>query len=56
MGVFKLYEWYQIAQSTTFERMVVSIKRCLKKILLSERIAFEEPQTILREIDLTSNN
>ena len=39
-----------------FERMVGSIKRCLKKILLSERIAFEEPETILRETDLTLNN
>ena len=39
-----------------FERMVGSIKRCLKKILLSERIAFEEPETILRETDLPLNN
>ena len=38
------------------ERMAGSIKRCLKKILLSERIVFEEPETILRETDLPLDN
>ena len=39
-----------------FARMVRSVKRCLKKILLSPRIAFEELETILCEIELTLNN
>ena len=43
-----------------FERMVGSIKRCLKKIILSERIAIEEPEIAIeepeREVDLTLNN
>ena len=39
-----------------FERMVKSVKRCLKKILLGARITFEELETVLREIELTLNN
>ena len=39
-----------------FERMVGSVERCLEKILLSERIAFEDLETVLREIELTLNN
>ena len=36
-----------------FEGMVKSVKRCLKKILLSARIPFEELETVLREVELT---
>ena len=36
--------------------VVGSVKRCLKKILLSERVAFEELETVLRETELTLNN
>ena len=39
-----------------FERMVRSVKRCLKKIILGARIAFEELETVLRGIELTLNN
>ena len=36
--------------------MVRSVKRCLKIILLDARIAFEELETVLREIELILNN
>ena len=39
-----------------FARMVGSINRCLKKIMLGLRIAFEELETVLCEIELTLNN
>ena len=39
-----------------FERMVRSVKRCLKKMILGARIAFEELETVLRGIELTLNN
>ena len=39
-----------------FARMVGSINRCLKKIILGSRIAFEERETVLCEIELTLNN
>ena len=39
-----------------FERMVRSLKRCLKKILLGARITSEELETVLREKELTLNN
>ena len=39
-----------------FERMVRSVKRCLKKILLGARTTFEELETVLREIELTLYN
>ena len=39
-----------------FERMVRSVKRCLKKILLGASINFEELETVLREIELNLNN
>ena len=35
--------------------MVGSVKRCLKNIVLDARIAFEELETILCEIELTLN-
>ena len=39
-----------------FEKMVRSVKRCLKKILLSARITYEQLEAVLHEIDLTLNN
>ena len=39
-----------------FARMVGSINRCLKKIILGSRIVFEELETVLCEIELTLNN
>ena len=36
--------------------MVRSVKRCLKKTLLGARMAFEELETVLREIKLIVNN
>ena len=39
-----------------FERMVWSVKRCLKKILLGVRTTYEELETVLRVIELTLNN
>ena len=39
-----------------FDRMVRSVKRYLRKILLGARITYEELETVLREIELTLNN
>ena len=39
-----------------FERMIRSVKRCLKKILLGARITYKELETVLCEIEITLNN
>ena len=39
-----------------FERMVKSVKRCLKKVLLNARLHYEELLTILKEIECIVNN
>jgi len=39
-----------------FERMVKSVKRCLKKILVNARLTFQEMLTTLSEIELIINN
>ena len=56
------YKWYfnppalSPSWGGVFVRMVGSINRCLKKIILGSRIAFEELETVLCEIELTLNN
>ena len=39
-----------------FERMVKSVKRCLRKMLLNTRLNYEEMLTVLREIENVLNN
>ena len=39
-------------QGGFFERMVKSVKRCLKKVLLNARVTFNELLTILSEIEM----
>ena len=39
-----------------FERMIKSVKRCLKKVLLYARLNYEELLTILKEIENIVNN
>lgn len=43
-------------QGGFFERMVRSVKRCLKKILLNARATFFELNTLLKEIEMVINN
>ena len=43
-------------QGGFFERMVKSVKRCLKKVLLNARVTFNELLTILSEIEMIINN
>ena len=43
-------------QGSFFERMVKSVKRCLKKVLLNVRVTFNELLTILSEIGMKINN
>ena len=40
----------------TFERLVQSVKRCLKKILKNAKVTREELQTVLVEIEATLNS
>ena len=39
-----------------FERMIKSVKRCLKKVLFNSRLTYEELQTVLKEIENVINN
>ena len=39
-----------------YERMVGTVKRCLKKVLGSARLAYDELQTIIIEIEATINS
>ena len=39
-----------------FERMIKSVKRCLKKVLLNARLNYEELLTVLKEIESIVNN
>ena len=43
-------------QGGFFERLVKSVKRCLKKILTNSRVTYEEMSTILSEIETVINN
>ena len=39
-----------------FERMIKSVKRCSKKVLLDARLNYEELLTVLKEIENIINN
>ena len=39
-----------------FERMIKSVKRCLKKILINARLSYEELLTVLKEVENVINN
>ena len=39
-----------------FERMVKSVKRCLKKILVKAKLNYDELRTVLKEIETVINN
>ena len=39
-----------------FERLIKSVKRCLKKVLLNARLNYEELLTVLKEIESIVNN
>ena len=39
-----------------FERLIKSVKRCLKKLLLNARVNYDEMLTVLREIENILNN
>ena len=43
-------------QGGFFERLVKSVKRCLKKLLYKARITFNELQTLLSQIEMVINN
>ena len=39
-----------------FERMIKSVKRCLKKVLINTRLTYEELLTVIKEVENTVNN